>query len=136
MKHHLTYTIIGVSNRQVKPRMAIPSKRDVQQARARIERIRASLASFELLCSGTLVQRMMSCGKPNCRCASDPSARHGPYYQWGRMRAGKPTRRYVSEQQAQILRQAIENYRAVKKLLREWEENSERIIDAAQPTQP
>jgi len=116
--------------------MAIPSKRDVQRARERIERIRTSLAGFELLCSGTLVQRMMSCGKPNCRCASDPSARHGPYYQWGRMRAGKPTRRYVSEQQAQILRHAIENYRAVKKLLREWEENTERIIDAEQPPQP
>jgi hypothetical protein len=52
------------------------------------------------------------------------------------MRAGKPTRRYVSAQQAQILRQAIENYRAVKKLLREWEEKTERIIDAEQPPQP
>ena len=116
--------------------MAIPSKRDVRRARERIERIRTSLSGVELLCSGTLVQRMMSCGKPNCRCASDPSARHGPYYQWGRMRAGKPTRRYVSEQQAQILRQAIENYRAVKNLLRDWEENTERIIDAEQPPQP
>jgi hypothetical protein len=116
--------------------MATPSKRHVQRARERIERIRASLAGLELLCSGTLVQRMMSCGKPNCRCASDPAARHGPYYQWGRMRAGKPTHRYVTEQQAQILRQAIANYRAVKKLLREWEDNTERIIDAQQPPQP
>ena len=116
--------------------MTIPSKRAVQRARARINTIRASLAEFELLCSGTLSQRMMKCGKPNCRCASDDDARHGPYYEWARMRAGKPTHRYVSAPQAQVLRQAIENYRTVKKLLREWEENTERLIDTVPPDNP
>ena len=116
--------------------MTTPSKRAVQRARERIERIRTSLGGFELLCSGTLSQRMMTCGKPNCRCASDPNARHGPYYQWVRMRAGKPTQRYVSDPQAQLLRQAIDNYKVVKKLLREWEENTERLIDAVEPSRP
>ena len=116
--------------------MTIPSKRALQRARERIGSIRATLSGYELVCSGTLSQRMMTCGKPTCRCATDPGARHGPYYQWIRMRAGKPTQRYVTEQQAQILRQAIDNYRQVKKLLREWEENTERLIDAEQPLQP
>ena len=116
--------------------MSIPSKRALQRARERIDSIRTSLAGFELICSGTLSQRMMTCGKPNCRCATDPAARHGPYYQWIRMRAGKPAHRYVSEQQAQILRQAIDNYREVKTLLRDWEENTERLIDAVQPDRP
>ncbi len=116
--------------------MTMLSKRAVQRARQRIERIQTSLGGFELLGSGTLSQRMMTCGKPNCACASDPSARHGPYYQWVRMRAGKPTQRYVSEQQAQILQKAIDNYKVVKKLLREWEENTERLIDAVQPPRP
>ncbi|HEY6353764.1 MAG TPA: DUF6788 family protein [Burkholderiaceae bacterium] len=98
--------------------------------------MRDSLGEFELLCSGTLSQRMMKCGKPNCGCATDPAARHGPYYQWVRMRAGKPAARYVSEQQAQILSQAIDNYRQVKKMLRDWEENTERLIDAVQPPTP
>lgn len=118
---------------KVKQHMSIPSKRALQRARERIDRIRTSLVGFELICSGTLSQRMMTCGKPNCRCATDPAARHGPYYQWIRMRAGKPAQRYVSEQQAQILRQAIDNYREVKRLLRDWEENTERLIDAVQP---
>ena len=65
-----------------------------------------------------------------------PAARRGPYYEWARMRAGKPTHRYVSEQQAQVLRQAIDNYRLVMKLLRDWEENTERLIDAEPPDQP
>ena len=109
---------------------------NTQRARQRIEDIRAALQRFELLCSGTLSERMMKCGKPNCRCASDPSARHGPYYEWSHMVGGKPKRRYVSQQQAPILRQAIDDYRALQKLLRQWEENSERIIDAIQPPKP
>lgn len=58
--------------------------------------VRASLGGFELLCSGTQSQRMMTCGKPKCRSATDPSARYGPFYKWARMRAGRPTQRYVS----------------------------------------
>ena len=116
--------------------MSIPSKRALQRARERIDGIRASLGGFELICSGTLSERWKTCGKPNCHCATDPTARHGPYYQWIRMRAGKPAQRYVSAPQAQILRQAIDNYGVVKKLLREWEVNTERIIDAEQPPQP
>jgi hypothetical protein len=52
------------------------------------------------------------------------------------MKAGKPTRRYVSPQQALLLRQAIADYRALQKLLRDWEENSERILDAVLPPHP
>ena len=66
--------------------MSIPSKRALQRARERIHSIRASLGGIELICSGTLSERWKTCGKPSCRCASDPAARHGPYYQWIRMR--------------------------------------------------
>ena len=104
-------------------------------ARSRLAQLRHALGRFDLLCSGNLSQRMMKCGKASCRCATDPSARHGPYYEWARMRAGKPTHRYVSARQAEILREAIDNYRQVKKLLRSWEEDSERIIDADYPPQ-
>jgi hypothetical protein len=116
--------------------MALSPKRGAEQARKRIEHIRAALPEFDLVCSGTLVRRMIKCGKPNCRCASDKDARHGPYWQWGHMRAGKPTHRFVSEQQALVLRQAIDNYRQIKKLLNAWEENTERIVDALQPPKP
>jgi hypothetical protein len=102
-------------------------------ARDRIAQVRAALGRFELVCSGNLAERMMKCGKPNCSCATDPSARHGPYYEWARMRAGKTARRYVTAQQAEILRQAIDNYHEVEKLLRSWEVDSERIIDADYP---
>jgi len=112
------------------------SARRVQTAHERIERIRTDLGHIDLLCSGTLSERMMKCGKPSCRCQTDPAARHGPYYEWRHMRGSKIAQRYVTAEQAQVLRQAIDNYRLVKKLLRSWEEESERLIDANFPPQP
>lgn len=112
------------------------SPRRAETARQRIEQIRATLGRIDLLCSGTLSQRMMKCGKPTCRCQTDPAARHGPYYEWRHMRGSKIAQRYVTPQQAQVLRQAIDNYRLVKKLLRSWEEDTERLIDADYPPQP
>ena len=100
------------------------------RARARIAQIREELAAIELLCSGTLLKRMKTCGSPTCRCAHDPAARHGPYYEWGHMQSGKLVHRVVSAEQAEVLRQAIANYRRLKKLLRRWEAETERLIDA------
>lgn len=28
---------------------------------------------------GSVTERLMRCGKPSCRCQTDPTARHGPY---------------------------------------------------------
>ena len=102
-------------------------------ARARITKIRNELAAIDLLCSGTLLKRMKTCGSPGCRCATDPDARHGPYYEWGHMKAGKLLHRLVSPEQARALGVAIANYRKVKKLLRAWEVETERLINAENP---
>ena len=106
------------------------------RAAERISRLRDIIAKVDCLCSGTLLKRMMKCGKPNCRCRHDLAGRHGPYYEWGRMKAGKLAHRYVSPEQADLLRQAIANYRKVKKLMRAWEAESERLIEAKAPRNP
>lgn len=100
------------------------------RARQRIAQLRAELAEMQYVCSGTLLERMKTCGSPTCRCARDPAARHGPYYEWGHMKAGKLVHRLVSAEQASLLRRAIANYRRLKKLLRSWEGETERLIDA------
>jgi hypothetical protein len=103
------------------------------QAHARISSARQDLAAMDYLCSGTLQRRMMKCGKATCRCQKDPAARHGPYYEWGHMKDSKLVHRYVSAEQAELLQQAIANYRSVKKLLRTWETQTERVLDAKYP---
>ena len=104
--------------------------------RQRIERIRQTLSGIDTLCSGTLLQRTKVCGKSGCRCAQDVSARHGPYYEWGHMVEGKLVHRVVSPQQAALLQTAIDNYRHAQRLLREWETETEYLIDAEAPRKP
>lgn len=103
-----------------------------KQARLRIAKIREELSKIEYLCSGTLLERTKMCGRPGCACAKDPTARHGPYIEWGHMVGGKLVHRQISAQQALSIRVAIDNFRMVKKLLREWEVQTERLIDAEQ----
>jgi hypothetical protein len=46
------------------------------------------------------------------------------------MKAGKLVHRIVSAEQAELLLRAIANYRRFKKLLRAWETETERLMDA------
>ena len=108
----------------------------IKQTREKIGRIRAELTEIEYLCSGTLHQRTKVCGRPTCRCAQDPLARHGPYYEWGHLKDGKLVHRVITPQQAHLLQQAINNQRHVKKLMRAWEEHTERLIDLQAPRHP
>ena len=116
----------------------MPRRREdiLRQARERIARIRAAINEMEYLSSGTLLRRLKVCGKPGCRCANDPDARHGPYYEWGHMKGGKLVHRMVTAEQAEILRRAIANYRTARNLMKNWEEITERLIDAQAPRKP
>ena len=116
--------------------MARSTAQRIAQARERIDRIRQALGEIDILCSGTLLRRMKVCGKPGCRCAHDPQARHGPYYEWGHMKGGVLVHRSLTAQQAEILQLAIGNHRKAKKLMRAWEEETERLIDLEAPREP
>jgi len=64
------------------------------------------------------------CGKPGCRCAHDPAARHGPYYEWGRLERGRLVHSQLSRDEAQRFVQAMRKYRRLKRLLRKWQQES------------
>ncbi len=116
--------------------MSRRTEQSVQKAHTRIAAIQNAIHAVDYLCSGTLLEHRTRCGKPGCRCATGPEARHGPYYDWGHMRAGKLVHRRVTPEQAAVLRLAIANYRKVKKLLVDWEKETERLIDIEPPRQP
>jgi hypothetical protein len=105
----------------------------INRTQKRISRIREQLIAVDYLCSGTLLKRMMKCGKPNCRCAKDPDARHGPYFEWGHMVGGKLVHRMVPPEQAAKLQLAIDNYQKVKKLMLAWEKETETLINLESP---
>jgi hypothetical protein len=117
---------------------AMPRRREdiIKKARERIASIQATLSSMDYFCSGTLLRRMKVCGKAGCPCARDRNARHGPYYEWGHMKGGKLVHRMVSPEQAAILRLAIANYQKARKLMKAWEDETERLMDNEKPRKP
>lgn len=108
----------------------------IEQALARIEQIRRDVIGIELVCSGTLLKRYKVCGKPGCRCAQDIDARHGPYFEWGHMQAGKLVHRTVTADQAVALELAIANHRTIQAALKEWDSETIRVIEAESPRTP
>jgi hypothetical protein len=103
------------------------------KSEGKIAEIKRSLSALEHLSSGTLLKRMKVCGNPRCRCASDPAARHGPYYEWSYLKGGKLRHRTLTSEQADIMRLAIANNRKAKKLLRAWEAQTLHLIELKAP---
>jgi len=102
----------------------------VQKAEERIDALRKKLRAFELVCSGTLMRRMLTCGNKACVCRKDAANRHGPYYYWGRRKGGRLVQMLLTPAEAAVIRQAIANYQAVRTVLRRWEEETVKIIEA------
>lgn len=93
--------------------------------------LKARLLRFDYVCSGNLQRRYMVCGTKNCRCKAQPPARHGPYYYWSRFLGGKVVQRVLSQEDAEIVARGIANYRAAKALLRNWEDETVRVLRAS-----
>ena len=80
--------------------------------------LKAQVENLGYILQGSLRERWMQCGKQACRCSTDPDARHGPYYQWSWVEAGKTRSTYLDAEQAEICRQWIGNHRELERLLK------------------
>ena len=56
---------------------------------------------------GSLGERYLKCGKPNCACATNEQARHGPYFSLTRVVGGRTRSRRLTAQQAERVRQQL-----------------------------
>lgn len=79
------------------------------------------IAAKSLVAQGSLHSRTKVCGRKSCPCATDPAQRHGPYHEWTRLEDGHPVHTILSQEQAELLEEAIENYRDIQSILREWQ---------------
>jgi Family of unknown function (DUF6788) len=113
--------------------MSTADKATAKEVKGKIVEIQRELSAMQYLSSGTLLKRTKVCGNPRCHCASDPAARHGPYYEWSYLKAGKLRHRTLTPEQAALMRLAIANYRKAKKLLRAWEAQTQHLIDLNAP---
>jgi len=85
-------------------RLGVPSSAPPNAA----QQLAARLAQPKPMRRGSLSERFVKCGKPGCPCATDPKARHGPYYSLTRAVRGRTQSRLVSSVQADMVRSQIE----------------------------
>jgi len=94
-----------------------------------VRQLRQAIAAMDLVCAGTLLKRWKLCGRPNCRCAQDPAARHGPYYEWSRRQDGRLRHSLLTPPQAQHIARAIKNHQQILVLLATWSLETARVLN-------
>ena len=104
-----------------------------------------ALAEIDGLLPGSVVVRLMRCGKRNCACKAGPPALHGPYTQWTRTVAGKTVTKLLTDDQLARYQPWFDNNRRLKDLIAKLEIVSLQAIQTAdaltaktdtQPTRP
>lgn len=73
-----------------------------------VHQLAAELADTRPMRRGSLSERTIKCSKPNCACAQDPKARHGPYYSLTHAVEGKTHSRFLTPEQAELAGRQID----------------------------
>jgi len=94
----------------------------------RFQELKRGLDQLEYFCKGTVLKRMMKCGKAQCACASDPDKRHGPYFELTYKANGKTVNVKLSPEAAPLYKAAALRYRKLKTLLSRLEKLSQTIL--------
>ena len=83
--------------------------------------LRQQLQLLEYFCKGTVLQRRMKCGQPGCACHTDPSKRHGPYWEWTYKAQAKTVNLRLSPEAGPIYKLAAQQSRRLKSTLNRLE---------------
>jgi hypothetical protein len=97
-------------------RPALPDAPDPRFRQARQE-----LLQLQYFLKGTVLKRMMKCGRPNCACHRDASQRHGPYFEWTYKANGKTVNVKLTPQTAPLYQAATKQHHKLKAALARME---------------
>lgn len=89
----------------------------------------AALSRPEPIRRGSLYERRMKCGQAACACQHDLKAAHGPYFTLTQKAEGRTRSRYVSPEQAPVVRRQIESGRQFRQRVEAYWEACERWAD-------
>ena len=73
-----------------------------------VRQLATELSDARPMRRGSLSERTIKCSKSGCACAHDPKARHGPYYSLTHAVGGKTHSRFLTAEQADLVRQQID----------------------------
>ena len=94
----------------------------------RFQDLKREFQELEYFCKGTLLKRMMKCGKAACACQHDPAKRHGPYFEWTYKAKGKTVNVKLTRDVMPVFRAATHQYRKLRSLLNRLESLSQTVL--------
>jgi hypothetical protein len=94
----------------------------------RFRDLKQEFQHLDYFCKGTLLKRMMKCGKAQCACRYDPAKRHGPYFEWTYKAKGKTVNVKLTPAVMPMFRAAAQQYRKLKSLLNRLERLSQTVL--------
>ena len=93
----------------------------------RIQARTKQLGECSISISGSLAKIARKCGRRNCRCADDPSARHTAHLLTSKVR-GKTKSVYVPVELIEEVDSWVKERKKIKRLLKEIDELGEQLI--------
>ena len=106
----------------------LPSTAVPERYAQRFRMLKQEFQQLEYFCKGTLLKRMMKCGKAQCACRKDPAQRHGPYFEWTYKAKGKTVHVKLTRDVMPLFRAAAHQYRKRKSLLDRLEKLSQTVL--------
>lgn len=97
---------------------------------SQVRQLAAGLAEAKPMRRGSLSERTVKCSKPGCACAHDPKSRHGPYFSLTHAVGGKTHSRFLTAEQADLVRQQIDAGRQFRNRVDALWEASEQWADS------
>ena len=116
---------VSVSKSGIRP---VERNASLERHTQRFLELRRGLEQIEFFCKGTVLKRMMKCGKAQCACASDAAKRHGPYFELTYKANGKTVNVKLSPEAAPLYRAAAQQSRKLKTLLNRLDKLSKNIL--------
>lgn len=100
-----------------------------EQLQKEYSELSKKLSKIGYICKGSVMVLYVKCGKPYCRCKTDENAKHGPYNIWTRKVKGKTVTRHLSEKQANLCREYIQNSKKLESIIKEMRNLSVSILE-------
>jgi hypothetical protein len=96
----------------------------------RFLQLKHELQNVEYFCKGTVLERRMKCGQSACACQTDPTKRHGPYWEWTYKAKGKTINVRLSAEAGPLFKTASRQHRKLKSLLARLQRLSKNALKA------
>ena len=103
---------------------------DIDHLIERRDLAREQFATIGAMRPGTLQTHFTKCGKPNCRCAHDDAARHGPHYMVSRSLEGQMKYQRLRADEVEVAQGQLDEYKRFQSISVAFIRASEDLAEA------